>query len=133
MKISLKNKDENRIIYGNKNDNLLKVLRENKIEVNNNCGAKGNCGKCKVKILSESYLKISKSDEKHLSKDELDKGIRLSCMITLQEDIEIELINKKDDIYVLTEIYNDITPLDSNVKKTFLNLKNLHCWINEMI
>ncbi len=123
MKISLKNKDENRIIYGNKNDNLLKVLRENKIEVNNNCGAKGNCGKCKVKILSESYLKISKSDEKHLSKDELDKGIRLSCMITLQEDIEIELINKKDDIYVLTEIYNDITPLDSNVKKTFLELE----------
>ena len=123
MKISLKNGKDERIIYANKNDNLLKILRENNVEVNNNCGAKGKCGKCKVKILNEEYLKFTKSDEVHLSKDELDKGIRLSCMINIEDDIEIELINSKDDIQVLTDIYDNNTYLDIDIKKIYLELE----------
>ncbi|QJA08925.1 ATP-binding protein [Romboutsia sp. CE17] len=123
MKISLKNGKDERIIYANKNDNLLKILRENNVEVNNNCGAKGKCGKCKVKILNEEYLKFTKSDEVHLSKDELDKGIRLSCMINIEDDIEIELINSKDDIQVLTDLYDNNTSLDIDIKKIYLELE----------
>ena len=123
MKISLKNGKDERIIYANKNDNLLKILRENNVEVNNNCGAKGKCGKCKVKILNEEYLKFTKSDEVHLSKDELDKGIRLSCMINIEDDIEIELINSKDDIQVLTDIYDNNTYLDIDIKKIYLEIE----------
>ena len=123
MKISLKNGKDERIIYANKNDNLLKILRENNVEVNNNCGAKGKCGKCKVKILNEEYLKFTKSDEVHLSKDELDKGIRLSCMINIEDDIEIELINSKYDIQVLTDIYDNNTYLDIDIKKIYLEIE----------
>ena len=123
MKISLKNGKDERIIYANKNDNLLKILRENNVEVNNNCGAKGKCGKCKVKILNEEYLKFTKSDEVHLSKDELDKGIRLSCMINIEDDIEIELINSKDDIQVLTDLYDNNTSLDIDIKKIYLEIE----------
>ena len=123
MKISLKNGKDERIIYANKNDNLLKILRENNVEVNNNCGAKGKCGKCKVKILNDKYSKFTKSDEVHLSKDELDKGIRLSCMINIEDDIEIELINSKYDIQVLTDIYDNNTYLDIDIKKIYLEIE----------
>lgn len=123
MKISIKNEESTKIIYVNKNDNLLKVLRENHIEVNNNCGAKGKCGKCKVKILKYDYLETTKSDEKYLSKKELEEEIRLACMITLKDDMEIELINNKDNIHVLTDVYDNIANLDTNIKKHYIELK----------
>lgn len=123
MKISIKNKESTKTIYGNKNDNLLKVLRENHIEVNNNCGAKGKCGKCKVKILKYDYLETTKSDEKYLSKKELEEKIRLACMINLKDDMEIELINNKDNIHVLTDVYDNIANLDTNIKKHYIELK----------
>lgn len=123
MKICIKNKESAKTIYGNKNDNLLKVLRENHIEVNNNCGAKGKCGKCKVKILKYNHLKTTKSDEKYLSKKELEGKIRLACMINLEDDMEIELINNKDNIHVLTDVYDNIANLDTNIKKHYIELK----------
>lgn len=123
MKISINNEESTKIIYVNKNDNLLKVLRENHIEVNNNCGAKGKCGKCKVKILKYDYLETTKSDEKYLSKKELEEKIRLACMINLKDDMEIELINNKDNINVLTDVYDNIANLDTNIKKHYIELK----------
>ena len=123
MKISIKNGKKYNVIYANRGDNLLKVLREYNMKVNNNCGAKGKCGKCKVRILNDKYFKITKSDEKHLTKRELDEGMRLSCMITLEKDIDIELINYKDDIHVLTEVCDNTTTLYSNIKKTFIQLE----------
>ncbi|MCC3868611.1 ASKHA domain-containing protein [Terrisporobacter mayombei] len=123
MKISIKNKEITKTIYVNKNDNLLKVLRENNIEVNNNCGAKGKCGKCKVKVLKYNYLKTTKSDEKYLSKEELKEKIRLACMINLEDDMEIEIINNKDNIYVLTDVYDNFDNLDTNIKKHYIELK----------
>lgn len=125
MKINIKNKEVRKVIYGKKSNNLLSILRENKIEVNNNCGAKGKCGKCKVKILKYNSLKITKSDEKYLSKEELEQNIRLACMIYLQEDeyIEIELINNNDDIHTLTDIHNNNINLDTNIKKYYIELE----------
>lgn len=126
MKINIKNKESRKIIY--KNKNLLSILRENNVEVNNNCGAKGKCGKCKVKILKYNNLKTTKSDEKYLSKEELEQNIRLACMIHLEDDeyMEIELINNDDDIHALTDICNNNINLDTNIKNTILNLKNQH-------
>ncbi|MDP6111123.1 MAG: ASKHA domain-containing protein [Planctomycetota bacterium] len=46
------------------------------------CGGHGYCGKCKVQVVSESdddLLPPSELDEKYLSADELQRGIRLSC------------------------------------------------------
>ncbi|WP_455539292.1 ASKHA domain-containing protein [Terrisporobacter sp.] len=120
MKIYIKNNDK--ILKSGKNENLLEVLRKNKIEINNNCGAKEKCGKCKVKILSKNHHIITDSDKKYLSKEEIAHGIRLSCMINLRDDIEIELINNNDDIHILEDSECGNFILNSRIKKKYIEM-----------
>jgi len=45
------------------------------------CGSRGTCGKCKVKIESKTDTvgKLTPSELRHLSKDEIDESYRLAC------------------------------------------------------
>lgn len=119
MKITIKNK---KIIDGKENDNLLDLLRKNNIPIKNECGAKGKCGKCKVKILSKSPYKITESDKKHLSEKEINENIRLSCMINLKEDMEIDLVENRDDIKILSDVDKNKLSLNSNIHKKYIEL-----------
>ena len=40
------------------------------------CGARGNCGKCKVKVV-EGYLKISSMDRIQLTDKELEDAVKI--------------------------------------------------------
>jgi ferredoxin len=71
---------------------LFNNLAMNGVMVYNECGGKGRCGMCKIKILSEQDKRIKKATEiekKLLSIDELENGIRLSCQTYAIKDIEI--------------------------------------------
>lgn len=52
------------------------------------CGGKGRCGKCKVRVL-QGEAGIGTEDERFFSKEELDAGWRLSCLLTPEEDLTI--------------------------------------------
>ena len=53
------------------------------------CGGRGTCGRCRVKVLKGS-LPI-KDAEKEIPQEELDAGIRLACLHTVEEDLTFEL------------------------------------------
>lgn len=55
--------------------NLLQTLLKEGFFVDNPCNGNGTCGKCKVRILS--------GDE---------PGIRLSCLVEVTEDLEVEIL-----------------------------------------
>ena len=63
-----------------KRENLLEKLRKEGRFVENPCNGKGICGKCKVKILSGDAGKVTETERRFLSEEELARGIRLSCM-----------------------------------------------------
>lgn len=86
---------EDKIVYFNKGQKLLDILQENGVSLESPCGGKGFCGKCKIRVLNGNIGKITKEELKFLSKEELESGVRLSCLIYPQGDIEIEYINKK--------------------------------------
>src|SRR3712207_943647 len=86
---------EDKIIYFNKGEKLLDIFQENGIILESPCGGKGFCGKCKIRVLRGDVGKITNEELKFLSKEELESGVRLSCLIYPQGDIEIEYINKK--------------------------------------
>ena len=46
--------------------------------IENPCNGKGICGKCKVKILSGDAGKVTETERRFLSEEELARGIRLS-------------------------------------------------------
>ena len=52
------------------------------------CGGKGRCGKCKVQVI-KGDAPVSGEDEKFFSREELDAGWRLSCMLYPEEDLTI--------------------------------------------
>lgn len=88
--------------------NLLQALLEAGVFVDNPCGGKGICGKCKVRVLSGGDGNISpvtETERKHLSEEELADGIRLSCLAGVYGQVEIGLLEKERKHKVLTKGY----------------------------
>ncbi len=85
--------------------NLLQLLLENDIFVDNPCNGNGTCGKCKVRILEGNLPPLSKGERKLLKEDEINAGIRLSCLVVPEEDIKVEILQKERKHKILTTGY----------------------------
>lgn len=86
-------------------DNLLKSLLDAGVFVDNPCNGKGICGKCKIKILSGDVSSMSETEAKLLKPEETQAGIRLSCMVEVLGDVEVETLQKERKHEVLTKGY----------------------------
>jgi len=69
---------------------LSAYIRSTGHSVSTPCGGRGNCGKCRVKVI-EGDLKISTMDRIQLTEDELALGIRLACQAMPDQTVKIEL------------------------------------------
>jgi Na+-transporting NADH:ubiquinone oxidoreductase subunit F len=69
---------------------LLSTLMENEIFIPSACGGKGTCSLCKLKIL-EGGGPVLPTETPYLSKDELEKDVRLSCQVKVRNDLKIEI------------------------------------------
>lgn len=84
---------------------LLEILLAHNLFVDNPCNGKGVCGKCKVRIHSGSLEEITSTERKFLKQDEIENGVRLSCLIYPACDLEIELLQKERKHEVLSKGY----------------------------
>ena len=82
---------------------LLEILLAQNIFIDNPCNGKGICGKCKVKILSGDAGKVTETERRFLSEEELARGIRLSCMVYPKEELEVETFKEEKKTEVLSE------------------------------
>jgi Uncharacterized metal-binding protein len=69
----------------------MEVLVRNQIPVQNVCGGKGSCGKCKV-LFHSRLPEPTQLDLKHLTRQEIDAGFRLSCGMKVEEDMGLEVV-----------------------------------------
>ncbi len=69
---------------------LLNVLADNKLFVSSACGGGGTCAQCKVKVL-EGGGEILPTEQSHISKGAAREGVRLSCQVTVKQDMKIEV------------------------------------------
>ncbi|MFB0558409.1 MAG: ASKHA domain-containing protein [Candidatus Bathyarchaeia archaeon] len=76
----------NREVEAQRGDVLLDIMREAGIRIESLCGGKGQCGKCKVILERGEVERVSKTHEKLLSHDELERGYLLACMVRLLGD-----------------------------------------------
>ncbi|UCH51007.1 MAG: (2Fe-2S)-binding protein [Chloroflexota bacterium] len=58
-------------------ETIWAALRRANIELDSDCGGAGNCGKCKIKVLSV-VDPPTKAGQKLLDKDALQEGFRLA-------------------------------------------------------
>jgi len=120
-KIFIKNQNKNiDYLFG---QNLLEILLENDVFVDNPCNGKGLCGKCKVRILDGRISAMSEAEESFLKKEEINSGVRLSCLIVPKEDITIELLQKDRKHEVLTTGYLPKFDFKPSIHKEVFTLK----------
>ena len=68
------------------NDTALDILRRNGVFVCADCGGRGTCGKCRVKVSDADGLPApSEAEKKLLSEQELSSGVRLACCLKVGE------------------------------------------------
>tara|TARA_R110002049_G_scaffold27158_9_gene93665 strand:+ start:257 stop:1480 length:1224 start_codon:yes stop_codon:yes gene_type:complete len=69
---------------------LLNILADQKLFVSSACGGGGTCGQCKVNIHSGGG-DILETEMSHITKREAKEGCRLSCQVTVKNDMKIEV------------------------------------------
>lgn len=69
---------------------LLTALADNKLFVPSACGGGGSCAQCRVRIL-EGGGSILPTEESHITKRDAAHGERLSCQVTVKQDMKIEV------------------------------------------
>lgn len=97
--------NQNRIIPCPTGSNLMRILRDAGIFLESPCSGLGTCGKCRVQIVSGKLPDPTPDEKRHLSADDLARGIRLSCMIQVMEDLSIKLQTHSKTTPVLTDGY----------------------------
>lgn len=83
-----------------KGESILQVLVRNHLSLEAFCGGKGTCGKCKIQLI-EGDLPVSESDERILTKNQIDNGMRLACRAYPDKDLVIS-VKEENDFEVLT-------------------------------
>ena len=74
---------------------LLNVLADNKLFVSSACGGGGTCAQCKVRVL-EGGGEILETEKGHITKREAKHGERLSCQVTVKQDMKVEV---EDEVF----------------------------------
>lgn len=103
--------------------NLLQLLLENDIFVDNPCNGNGSCGKCKVRVLEGNLPPLSKGERKLLKEDEINSGIRLSCLVVPEEDITVEILQKERKHKILTTGYVPEFEFNPTISKKIFEIK----------
>jgi uncharacterized 2Fe-2S/4Fe-4S cluster protein (DUF4445 family) len=72
-------------------DNLLEAARESGIELAAACGGEGNCGQCKIIILTGEVTLPTLDEEFIIPELDLQKGYRLACCTQARSDLKVEI------------------------------------------
>ncbi len=102
---------------------LLEVLADNKIYLPAACGGKGNCGRCKIKVISGGGYMTS-LEKLYLNDKEQVEGYRLACQIKTRENISVNL----PESMLLAHSFNaELVKIDNpafRIKTLHFKLKN---------
>ena len=85
--------------------NLMEIMLDAGLFIDNACGGKGLCGKCRVKITEGDAGEAGETERGILKAEELGQGVRLACLAYPVSDITIELLQKEKKHDVLASGY----------------------------
>jgi len=90
--------------------------------VRGDCGGKGLCGKCRVKLLQGSITPLSDVIKSHLAEEEIGAGMVLACQSSLSENSFVEI----EEAQIAEDAKGDIgstygqLDVDSSLRKRYL-------------
>lgn len=101
---------------------LKELMNYARIRFDFPCNGQGTCGKCRVKI-TDGMERPAKQEEKLLTKDELEQGIRLACQIKINKNIKVQLLNEQAATHqILHTSIDAAVKVDPHIRKKYLVL-----------
>ena len=73
---------------------FLEVLNRYCLDLHNDCGGNGKCGKCRIVFHTDAPACLP-ADEFYLTPEERDAGCRLACFHQIRDDCRIEIPEPK--------------------------------------
>jgi uncharacterized 2Fe-2S/4Fe-4S cluster protein (DUF4445 family) len=92
----------NRAITVSSGESLIRAALQAGVHINASCGGEGVCGKCRVLVEKGN---VSGGISERISKEDIEKGYRLACLVKVHEDIEVRI------------------PVESSMDKSVMNLQ----------
>ena len=102
----------------NAGKSLMDIMLDAGLFIDNACGGKGLCGKCRVRITGGDAGQISETERRILKEDEIMQGVRLACLVFPESDISIEPMQKEKKHDVLASGYMPDFDFDPDIVKT---------------
>ncbi|MFM2486341.1 NADH:ubiquinone reductase (Na(+)-transporting) subunit F [Celerinatantimonas yamalensis] len=84
------NGDPDKTLIAQPGSKLLGALANSGVFVSSACGGGGSCGQCRV-VIREGGGDILPTELDHISKRDARNGCRLSCQVSVKNDLKIEL------------------------------------------
>lgn len=91
-----------RAITVSSGESLIRAALQAGVHINASCGGEGVCGKCRVLVEKGT---VTGGISERISKEDIDKGYRLACLVKVNEDIEVRI------------------PVESSIDKSVMNLQ----------
>ena len=85
--------------------NLMEIMLDAGLFIDNACGGKGLCGKCRVRVVDGDAGQAGETERGILKPEELEQGVRLACLVYPGSDLSIELLQKEKKHDVLASGY----------------------------
>lgn len=104
----------------NEEENLLDAMRRQGIPYYSDCGGRGSCGKCKIKITSGT-AEPGSEDLKKISAREQGEGYRLACRTFPKGELEIELAayDERLEAVVTAKDLNPYYPIKYSMEEAY--------------
>ena len=118
--------DKNVLVPVEKGATILEAARKANIMLESPCNAMGTCGKCKVQLPLAQLSNIRQNESKHhVSAEEAEQGVVLSCQSHIYGDIEVKFYtqNQNKTLKILSEGKSFEFKIKNFIKKKF-NGKN---------
>ncbi|MDD5583084.1 MAG: ASKHA domain-containing protein [Candidatus Marinimicrobia bacterium] len=95
---------------------LHKAIQQGGFSLTTTCGGYGTCGKCRV-LYHKNPPPPTPAEQKHLSPEELKKGIRLACQQSVTKDTFIEIFEEttRFGLHILSEGLLPDVPLNPEI------------------
>ncbi len=97
---------------------LLNVIVESGMELESYCGGRGTCGKCRANM--DPAPSPYDQEKELLSESEIQDGIRLACLHSVQQDMEVTL-EEGGEISILAGEEEVNTPVRNDWSRSYLS------------
>ncbi len=123
--------NENKTVIVKEGTTILEAARQAGVTVESPCNGTGVCGKCKVKLDSQSFMNILKGEDRRISPEEKLQGYVLACEARIAGDIGVETIegHKNKALKILNHGKSFDISLNCFIKKEFeINEEKTHIY-----